>query len=782
MSEEIEEVPRPELVVMAEPGAAVRAGAPDGDGVFAPPSAGGDVDAGGLAGILAQVGAVLRPLWEVAEDTVISLQAEVAPNAPDDLSTFYRVDAPPEQLDSLAEQLRGHEAIAGAWVAPPTVLPGTSPAGVATPDLTGGQGYLEPAPGGIDARFAWNSAGGDGTGVAIIDIEGGWRFTHEDLGQNNGGLLGGVQFSGVDWRNHGTAVFGEIGGDDNGFGVIGISPSSTLSAISHGTGTGGSNAAKAIFDAANLLQAGDLMLLEMHRPGPAANFQLNATQFGYIAVEWWPDVLAAIRFATEKGVIVIEAAGNGAQYLDDPLYDTPAPGFPPTWVNPFRRLGVDSGAIIVGAGAPPPGTHGRDHGPDRSRLDFSNFGLAVDCQGWGREVTTTGYRDLHDGGSEDFWYTDTFSGTSSASPIVTGAVACTQGILRAAGQSVLAPWKARQLLRATGSPQQDHPARPHTERIGRRPDLAALVPRATNPPAIPMARLNGETWGRGYSSVQSFLLGGAPHLLAYKAFDWTDDQGSAQSGGPMFIAAVDASGQQCTFTHQDTWTAGWSTMLMMSIGGAPHLVSYKAGVTGETNAAIDAIAEGGAGVVGSYTGEWRADWTALAGWSMDGGDLLLCYGSGGDQISLDAVAADATGFTHTLVGGVWEAGWTHLLVHDLPDGPHLFTGQAGGGAVSVSQIHRDGSMSRRFAERWQPAWALFAGFDLAGERYQISYQPSTGWAAIDRVLPDGDGFETLSWHDLGVGHTALTVFPSAGGLRALVYSSDTGEAAYWSIG
>ena len=37
----------------------------------------------------------------------------------------------------------------------------------------------------------------------------------------------------------------------------------------------------------------------------------------------------------------------------------------------------------------------RRHGPDRSRLDFSNFGKAVDVQGWGREVTTCGYGDLH---------------------------------------------------------------------------------------------------------------------------------------------------------------------------------------------------------------------------------------------------------------------------------------------------------------------------------------------------------------------------------------------------
>ena len=133
--------------------------------------------------------------------------------------------------------------------------------------------------------------------------------------------------------------------------------------------------------------------------------------------------------------------------------------------------------MICGAGAPPPGTHGRDHGPDRSRLGFSNFGALIDAQGWGREVTTTGYGDLQ-GGVPDFWYTDTFSGTSSASPIVVGALASVQGVLRAHGRIVLSPGRARQLLRATGSPQTDAPGRPRTQRIGNRPNLRQLIPAA----------------------------------------------------------------------------------------------------------------------------------------------------------------------------------------------------------------------------------------------------------------------------------------------------------------
>jgi hypothetical protein len=100
----------------------------------------------------------------------------------------------------------------------------------------------------------------------------------------------------------------------------------------------------------------------------------------------------------------------------------------------------------------------------------------VDAQGWGREVTTCGYGDLQGPvGQENLWYTDRFSGTSSASPIVVGAVACYQGYRKAKGQAVLSPIAMRNRLRSTGSPQTDAPGRPATQRIGNRPNLKQIV-------------------------------------------------------------------------------------------------------------------------------------------------------------------------------------------------------------------------------------------------------------------------------------------------------------------
>jgi len=46
---------------------------------------------------------------------------------------------------------------------------------------SGRQGYLDPAPGGIDARYAWRVPGGTGRGVTVVDLEQGFNLDHEDL-------------------------------------------------------------------------------------------------------------------------------------------------------------------------------------------------------------------------------------------------------------------------------------------------------------------------------------------------------------------------------------------------------------------------------------------------------------------------------------------------------------------------------------------------------------------------------------------------------------------------
>ncbi len=311
------------------------------------------------------------------------------------------------------------------------------PTTVISPPLS--QGYLNPAPGGIDAVYAWTYPGGRGAGVKLVDVEAGWHLDHEDLPSPNEYFFGNGLNLGDE--SHGTAVLGVIAARDNGFGATGIVPdasigwsSSTLASFPNFVYF----VAAGIDKAASTLAFGDVLLIEQHFQGwdggvPCPN-TCGCGQYAYAPVENWTADFDAIKNATARGIIVVEAAGNGQMNLDAVHY-----------AGRFNRILRDSGAILVGAGEP----------LTREPECFTNFGNRVDVQGWGSSVATLGYGDAFSH-EECVWffdgktyhhlcstdkrqsYTRSFGGTSSASPIVAGAVCSIQGILIAQGDLRLA--------------------------------------------------------------------------------------------------------------------------------------------------------------------------------------------------------------------------------------------------------------------------------------------------------------------------------------------------------
>src|SRR5690606_11273595 len=165
-------------------------------------------------------------------------------------------------------------------------------------------------------------------------------------------------------------------------------------------------------------------------------------------------IFDAIRAATDAGVHVVEAAGNGAVDLDRAL--------------PDRRV-RDSGAILVGASS----------SVERAPSCFSNHGEAVDVHGWGENVLTTGYGDhpVHAQvpvTSNEDSYTYAFAGTSSASPLVVGSAASVIGLARAQLGEDLHPADLRDLLARSGTRQSTTSPPDHPERfflIGPQPDI-----------------------------------------------------------------------------------------------------------------------------------------------------------------------------------------------------------------------------------------------------------------------------------------------------------------------
>ncbi len=377
-----------------------------------------------------------------------------------DLNGYYKIDVTdPGEAQSLVNRLNALDEVEIAYV-----QPNPEPAGdiyPPTPDFQASQDYREAAPAGVDADYANTLPGGDGTGVKIIDVEGAWKDTHEDLDNAAGGLIGGPMIDDLSWRNHGTAVLGEMIAGDNGYGVTGICPGATAGMVSIGT----ISTAEALYTAADNLQQGDLILIELHAPGPHYNFEVRSDQLGYVCMEYWQANYDAIQYAWAKGVVVVEAGGNGSENFDDAnlygsLFDT-------TYRN--------SHAIIVGAGYPAASSYNlQKHG-------FSNYGARVNVQGYGSGVYTTGYGGLFDGGGdENQFYTASFSGTSSASPIITGTCACLQGYYKATYGAPMTSDQIRTVLVATGTPQLGDTSL----HIGPRPNLAAAIATVTAPPSL----------------------------------------------------------------------------------------------------------------------------------------------------------------------------------------------------------------------------------------------------------------------------------------------------------
>jgi serine protease len=322
------------------------------------------------------------------------------------------------------------------------------------------QGYLEDAPMGIGAAWAWKRLPPSPAKVTLCDLEQGWNPGHNDLQQlvKSDTVHGSNRYPGQGSDgHHGTAVLGQLAatGQSN-FGVKGAaSDLGDFVLTSHYKDGHNGHVAAAIVQAlspttfASLgfvvpLKPGDVLLLEVQRA--LLPTEVDEADFD------------AIRLASGLGIVVVEAAGNGGFNLDG--YTDPGTGRSLRRGAPGFR---DSGAILVGAS--------RAALP-HDRAPFSNYGSRVDCFGWGETVTTCGYGDLAGTGAADL-YTNAFSGTSSASPIIAGAAALLQSLHKAYTGQWLEPRAMRSLLADPATGTRQGPNVPG--HIGVMPDLKAIL-------------------------------------------------------------------------------------------------------------------------------------------------------------------------------------------------------------------------------------------------------------------------------------------------------------------
>jgi hypothetical protein len=408
-----------------------------------------------LAEVLGQA-SIRRVFRALAPDELEALVTEARANdpgyLPPDFTNYVEVDVPQEVdasgLADLFEQWTG--IVEHAAVAPEA----SDPVVGTTNPLFSHQGFLAPALTGIGAAAAW-ARGADGSGIRVVDLEQGWVLDHEDLPPGIR-LLDGVNRPTSHY--HGTSVLGVLVARDDARGVVGIAPGATTDVISYATRDPTTNktpqrVADMISAAARSLNFGDVLLLE------AQFHELVDGQKKAVPVETARVVFDAIRLATAKGVIVVEAGGNGgfdlARFKDRKGRHV---------LDPSRPEFQKSNAIVVGGC-----TKGTPHAIDSA----SNHGGRIDAYAWGDGIVTAGRFGVED--QRHIYWTGilTFGGTSGASAIIAGVCLLVQHLrllLTPLGSSGrLGPAGMRALLRKPTN------GTAVTGDLARMPDLAAII-------------------------------------------------------------------------------------------------------------------------------------------------------------------------------------------------------------------------------------------------------------------------------------------------------------------
>lgn len=283
------------------------------------------------------------------------------------------------------------------------------------------QEHLRSAPWGIDAETAWKKyVAASGRDVGFVDIESGWKLTHEDLvgvtppvwGENRETVDHFGQTIPV--LDHGTAMLGLVKATDNYIGCVGIAPSCRAFVESEWGKDGSHSITDALIyaclsllsDADINVSVGAVILIEAQQlvGGQLSPVEASSSSIRHL-----------INLLTLNDFIVVEPAANGGH-------------------NISVKIQPDSGAIIVGAGKPIEAPYqDREWG----RWDRSNFGPGVHCFARGDVVTSLS--------GDESRYACRTGATSGAAAIIAGAAVVLQAIMKSKGKP-LSPAELRRIL------------------------------------------------------------------------------------------------------------------------------------------------------------------------------------------------------------------------------------------------------------------------------------------------------------------------------------------------
>lgn len=325
-----------------------------------------------------------------------------------------------------------------------------------TPDYEALQTYLD-APTtkskGMNIRSVWSKqVTGKGTRVHFAD--GGLFAGHEDLRGTD--RLRVISDQPNSDPAHGTASVGLLFAQPNGFGMKGICHDCELYLYDN-RAIDRRKHNRTPADMLRHVRAGDIVAINRQ----SANINVLSTFLPSLHERDWWDMCKAL---TARGAVVVNAACNGStQSLADKGTSRGHGVDLSQW--PYFQDHGDASTILVGACQ---SWDGKPH-------QYSNYGYRYRMlNAWGDSVATLGYGKLQDKQGDDRDYTDSYGGTSSATPLVTGALSLIQSYAMRQHHIYLNADQMHLLVMATGYPDATLPLTDVLP-MGRRPNVEGAL-------------------------------------------------------------------------------------------------------------------------------------------------------------------------------------------------------------------------------------------------------------------------------------------------------------------
>ena len=402
--------------------------------------------------------AKVRPLIELGPGRVDALHARAVPVSglpePQRLEHFVRVftDLHPQQV----------EAAAGATVRRVYRRPRVGPPSLSLASLSPRdpkvvlQGYLQPPAGlldpaapstsawGVDSLAVMRRPGGQGRNARAFILEAGFDIPDGSSAWLHTDLPPGMQLAWGEnlaaYRAHGLkdlGIFAAVARND--VGMRGIANRAKI--VPMGLVPPGQSAVDvytALAKTLKIASPGDVVHIAWT---PYVDVQVgDATSTRAVPPQVDPAVRSLILLGTLAGVTVVQAAGNDCGELGQL---SPVNG---AFAGAFD---ADIGSLIVGACSPADGSH----------VGATGYGSPVLFFAWGAHVATLARSAYTASPSVDpSDYTAQYSGTSSASAIVSACCTVLQGMSRTRYGAPLAPLLLRHVLHQTGTPPLAGPA------------------------------------------------------------------------------------------------------------------------------------------------------------------------------------------------------------------------------------------------------------------------------------------------------------------------------------